>query len=167
MHLIQASDESQWNVASNILKQVALDLDSRNKRLWNQQQLEEEELKKTYKLEELFFLTDSTRIIGMVFIQSCDLLFWPHVNQGESLFLHKLAVLPANRGNGFGRCIVELAVGVARRRGLSWVRLDCDVRPELTQYYEGLGFSLVDVVKVLSFEVARYQLFVIDELRNR
>lgn len=159
MYLIQASNQNDWSVASSLLQQVALYLDSRKKGLWSQKQVDESELRKNYKLNELFFLTDSSNILGMVFIQESDPLFWPEVEDNESIFLHKLAVLPSYKGRGFGRCIIELSIDIARQRGLNWVRLDCDVRPELTKYYENHGFSLVNFVKIGNFEVARFELF--------
>jgi GNAT superfamily N-acetyltransferase len=159
MNLIQASDENDWSVASSLLQQVALDLDLRNKGLWSQKQVEESELRKNYKLDELFLLTDSSNILGMVFIQESDPLFWPEVEENKSIFLHKLAVLPGHKGRGFGRCIIELSIDIARLRGLEWVRLDCDVRPELIKYYEKNGFSLVNFAKIGTFEVARFELF--------
>ena len=160
MYLVQASNESHWDVAENILKEVVLDLGVRGKQLWTLDQVDKEELKRRYQLDELFLLTDNLNIFGMVFIQNDDPFFWPEINQIDSMFLHKLAVLPKYQNEGLGYKIIESAIDLAKSKTIKWIRLDCDGRPELKIYYEKFGFSFVDEIQIEEFKVARYQLLV-------
>ncbi len=61
----------------------------------------------------------------------------------DALYLHKLAVRRAFAGRGLGARIVEWIAGEARRRGRSFIRLDCQRDlPGIRRYYDELGFDL-------------------------
>ncbi|RYY73787.1 MAG: N-acetyltransferase [Gammaproteobacteria bacterium] len=162
MYLNQASSDTYWDTAENILREVVIDLDVRSKKLWTLDQIDKSELKKVYKIDELFLLTDNLNIFGIVFIQNRDPIFWPEVSQGDSIFLHKLAVRPQYRNQDLGFKILTYVVALAKRKKIKWLRLDCDVRPELKTYYENFGFTFVDEIRIEEFRVARYQLLVED-----
>lgn len=59
-----------------------------------------------------------------------------------SIRIYSLAVLPAFRGNGAGRRLVQKAVELAQASGRSSVTLEADRRNKvLTGWYEGFGFK--------------------------
>lgn len=65
-----------------------------------------------------------------------------------SIRIYSLAVLPAFRGSGAGRCLVERAVRLARKAGCRAVTLEADRRNRLlTGWYQRLGFEPVRVIK--------------------
>ena len=62
----------------------------------------------------------------------------------EDAWLEDVFVGPEARGNGFGRALVEAAVGRARSRGCGRIQLDCNRDNEAAvRLYESLGFAPV------------------------
>ncbi len=143
MKLILAKLESDWDVAKEILLQVIENLDKNGKSLWQKSQVEVIELKKHYKLEDLYFLCSDSEVYGMLFIQQQDLVFWPEIKTNESYFIHKLAVLPKYKGRSYGYKTIDLVQELAKLNNIKYLRLDCDHRPELVSFYENYGFSFV------------------------
>jgi predicted N-acetyltransferase YhbS len=71
-----------------------------------------------------------------------DPIFWPHAGD-EALYLHRFAV--RRSAAGAGRTAVLWCIEEARRRGRSFVRLDClEENPGIRRYYENFGFAAVD-----------------------
>ena len=71
-------------------------------------------------------------------------------------YLGRLAVLPSFRRSGFGRALVDHAVGEARQLGASRVELGTiSAQAELREWYEKQGFSVTTTRKFeqLPFEV--------------
>ncbi len=157
MRIEQATSENDWNRASKILLDVVDRLDRLGKSLWTEKQVTVNSLKDSYKLNELFFLNESG-LAGIVFLQESDPFFWPEVTEADSLFIHKLAVLPSRSGEQLGQKALSKIIELANEKGLKWVRLDCDDRPELHEFYTDSGFTLVDIRQVEEFRVSRYQL---------
>jgi ribosomal protein S18 acetylase RimI-like enzyme len=64
---------------------------------------------------------------------------WSH---GLECYLAELYVLPARRGNGLGRALMEAALREARNRGADTMEIGVD-EPDLAarNLYESLGFS--------------------------
>jgi GNAT superfamily N-acetyltransferase len=156
MKIEPAQSESDWYTASKLLLNVVEKLNKLDKPLWTEDQISIAGLKKSYKLNELYFLTES-ETIGVVFLQESDPFFWPEVVQNNSLFVHKLAIDPRFSGAKLGQKVLQLIFLEACNRGYDWVRLDCDDRPELHKFYSDSGFALVDIKNMEEFRVARYQ----------
>jgi ribosomal protein S18 acetylase RimI-like enzyme len=65
-----------------------------------------------------------------------------------SIRIYSLAVLPAFRGNGTGRRLVQRAVTLARKTERSSVTLEADRRNKvLTGWYETFGFETYRILK--------------------
>ncbi|WP_323815549.1 GNAT family N-acetyltransferase [Cellvibrio sp. NN19] len=158
MKLIQAKSKEDWATASEILKKVIERLDNHGKSLWSSDQVDPAHLQKQYKLDELHFFSSENGVIGMLFIQKDDPLFWPEVFPYESYFIHKLAVLPQFMGKGYGHRILDAALELARANRVKYVRLDCDPRVELTSFYQNYGFTFVANTIVNEFPVVKYEL---------
>ncbi len=99
-------------------------------------------LKESYSLEDLRFLMLNDRRIGVIFLQEFHPMFWPEINENDSLFVHKLALDPTFQGKGNGIIAVSKVLRAADDRGLSWLRLDCDDRSELHRFYQQCGSIL-------------------------
>jgi GNAT superfamily N-acetyltransferase len=158
MNLLQASDPVHWEEASCLLREVRTRLESMGAVLWTEAQTTPARLAMDYPLEQLHFLEDNSMRIGIVVLMDHDPLFWPELEPGAALFVHKLAIHPVHCGKGLGKIALDTIVEYAGKIGHEWVRLDCDDRPALHQFYQAYGFSLVDIKPVGPFVVGRYKL---------
>ena len=148
-----------WGTASEILMDVVEWLNAKGEPLWTKEQVSVEGLKSSYQIEESFIAFHDNKPIGCRFLLESDPFFWPEVQDDSSIFLHKLAVLWKFKGKGVAQEMLLWASEYAKRRGKSWLRLDCDGgRPKLRQVYESFGFSFVDRGPVGEFDVARYEM---------
>ena len=74
-----------------------------------------------------------------------DPVFWPDVQKGESLFLHKLAVKRPAGGKGVSNALIHYAKNECRKRNIKYIRLDChQFRDKVRKLYESEGFICVD-----------------------
>ena len=73
-----------------------------------------------------------------------DPAFWPNVPKGESLFIHKLAVVRRFAGQGIADAMIDHAKAMCMGRGIAVLRLDCHgARAKLRAVYERNGFMCV------------------------
>ncbi|MFO1368944.1 MAG: GNAT family N-acetyltransferase [Marinagarivorans sp.] len=158
MKLIRATCESDWELARKILLQAIEFLDQAGKSLWQKDQAEISALKRNYKLEELYFFGAKGEIYGMLFIQHKDLDFWSEIKEDNSLYIHKLAVLPKYKGFGYGYRAIDLVKELAELNNKKYIRLDCDCRQGLISFYEKYGFSLVSKSVLGKYQVVKYEL---------
>ena len=148
-----------WGTASEILTDVVKRLNEKGEPLWTEEQVSDEGLKSSYRIEDSFIAHQKNKPIGCMFLLESDSFFWPEIEADSSLFLHKLAVLPELQGKGIGNKMLEWASGYTKRQGKAWLRLDCHGgRPKLRQIYEAFGFRLVDRKPLGEFDSARYEI---------
>ncbi|WP_158278909.1 GNAT family N-acetyltransferase [Leucothrix arctica] len=157
MKLEKANSEQDWEKASSLLSQVVDRLNGLDRTLWAKDQVSVASVQQSYRLDELNFLIETT-FVGVVFLQKSDPLFWPEMTEHDSLYIHKLAIDPVRAGEQLGQKALTAIIDQAKIRGFSWVRLDCDDRPELHRFYQNYGFEMLDIKDVGEFRVARYQL---------
>jgi GNAT superfamily N-acetyltransferase len=80
--------------------------------------------------------------VATVSLLEDDPIFWPEAGN-EALYVHRFAV--RRSAAGAGRTVVLWCIDEARRRGRSFVRLDClEDNPGVRRYYESFGFVAVD-----------------------
>lgn len=158
MKIVQSNKYDDWDLAASILGEVVEWLDSEKKSLWTQEQVSVSGLQKSYKLTELYFFKLEEEIIGLVFIQTNDPLFWPEMNGFDSIYIHKLSLIHAYKGRSYGFKAIELIKELGATMGCKYVRLDCDVRDNLLAFYKGNGFKLVDYRNIQGFDVARFEI---------
>lgn len=80
------------------------------------------------------------RAIGVCWLLFEDKEFWGP-DDGEALYLHRLAVAAEVRGQGQSPRIIDWALAEVRRRGRRWLRLDClQANLRLRAFYENQGF---------------------------
>lgn len=95
--------------------------------------------------------------VGTVRVQPEDPEFWPEMQHGEAIYLHRLAVRRSVAGRGAAEAILEWAKAYTRAEGRAWLRLDCvSDRPRLRALYERCGFALHDERQVGLYHVTRY-----------
>ena len=79
-------------------------------------------------------------------------------DSSKSLYIHKLAVSNAFKGQGLGRCIMEEIIMWAKVQSFSYVRLDCAAgNTRLREYYESIGFYFVRAEVYGGFDSALFQ----------
>jgi len=107
----------------------------------------------------LFFIAECNgAAAGVVKFQLTDMLFWPDVLQGQSAFVHRLAVKRQFAGGGVSSALLRWAVERARSLGRAYLRLDCEAsRPRLRAIYEKFGFVHHSDRQVDPYLVSRYE----------
>jgi GNAT superfamily N-acetyltransferase len=107
----------------------------------------------------LFFIAECNgTAAGVVKFQLMDMLFWPDVPQGQSAFVHRLAVRRQFAGGGISSALLRWAVERACSLGRDYLRLDCEAsRPRLRAIYERFGFCHHSDRQVGPYFVTRYE----------
>lgn len=143
---------------TRVLQAAARTLEERGEALWPCETLEPEALQNAYPEAEMYIgLRDGEAVAGMILLED-DPLFWPSVQPGESLFVHKLAVVPAFQSAGVASEMLAFAAARARTLHKRHLRLDCAAeRPRLRAFYERHGFYRVGERTVDGFDAALYE----------
>lgn len=157
--IIRQAEKNDAAVVSDILREAAQWLIERGEPLWRNNELTAENLQKDVD-QKLFFLAEiDGEAVGTVKFQTEDKLFWRDVPEGESAFIHRLAVRRRFAGGAISRALMSWAVERACGLGKSYLRLDCEAsRPKLRAVYEKFGFTHHSDKKVGPYFVARYEL---------
>jgi ribosomal protein S18 acetylase RimI-like enzyme len=130
------------DLAIAIMQEVAQWCIDTGKPLWALAELTRAELLQEPRNEQSFVVARADGLpAATMILQWHDPLFWPHVEENKSGFLHKLCVRRAFAGRSLSRAMVEHAKSECRKRGIQYLRLDTDsTRRRLCQLYEGMGF---------------------------
>ena len=101
--------------------------------------LKDIESKNHYKL-----MHDAT--IAMVFsVRYDDKIIWRHRDTSDAIYLHRIVVNPACKGQKLFASVLDWAVQHAHQRNLKSVRMDTWANnPPLIQYYQRFGFTVVE-----------------------
>ena len=143
---------------TRVLQAAARALEKRGEPLWPLETLEPAALQAAYPEAESYVgFQGGEAVAGMIVLED-DPLFWPDVRAGESVFLHKLAVIPAFQGSGVATAMLGFAAARARTLQKRYLRLDCAAeRPKLCAFYERHGFRWVGECTVDGFNAALYE----------
>lgn len=96
---------------------------------------------------------------GTLRFQLSDEETWPDVREGESAFLHRLAVRRSHAGGEVSGALLRWAADRTAALGRRKLRLDCVAsRPKLRALYERFGFHYHSSKQVGPDLVARYEL---------
>lgn len=81
-------------------------------------------------------------LVGTIGLDGPDRDFWTELEADDpSLYIYKMMIDPAQRGNTLGDALLNWASGVARARGCRSLRLDCNrTNTKLHQYWTRRGF---------------------------
>jgi GNAT superfamily N-acetyltransferase len=141
MH-VRVAEPSDLVVVAAVLAGAAAKLMERGEPLWTMPEVSEAALS-SHVREGLYHVGfDAGEAVGVFRLQLQDPDFWPEIPTGTSAYLHKLAVRPDKQGRGIAHTLLCHAVGLARKRRLQFLRLDCVAgRPKLRAVYESFGFK--------------------------
>ena len=97
------------------------------------------ENKNQYKI-----LVDS--VIAMVFsIRYSDKLIWRELDEGDSIYLHRIVVNPALKGRKLFGVILDWAIDHVKQKGLRSIRMDTWAdNPTIINYYKTFGFQFIE-----------------------
>lgn len=84
--------------------------------------------------------------IAMVFsILYSDPIIWRHMDDGKSLYLHRIVVNPSFKGRRLFQVILDWAISNCREKRLNKVRMDTWAEnPGIITYYKSFGFNEVE-----------------------
>lgn len=141
-----------------ILDEAVRWLESRGMPMWRTEELDRGRIKADIEAA-LFHLVECDGQPAAIFkFQLEDALFWPDIPQGQSAFVHRLAVRRKYSGEGISSTILGWAALKTRSLGRPFLRLDCDAaRPRLRAVYERFGFKYHSDRQVGPLYVARYE----------
>jgi GNAT superfamily N-acetyltransferase len=148
----------QAPVVENILVEASTWVDALGVVMWEEGELVPERIAAECAAGQFFIAYVDDAPAGVIRFQLEDRLFWPDLPQGESAFVHRLAICRRYKGQGVSTALLQWSVDRARTLGKRHLRLDCDEsRPKLRALYERFGFQLHSFRQVGAYYVARYE----------
>jgi GNAT superfamily N-acetyltransferase len=106
----------------------------------------------------LYLVWRGDEAVATISLLEVDPMFWPNAGN-DALYVHRFAVRRA--AAGAGRTALLWCTDEARRRGRSFVRLDClRDNPGIRRYYERFGFVAVDEKVINGTSYALYEIAV-------
>jgi GNAT superfamily N-acetyltransferase len=154
-------NENNIEVFSKVLIESATWLDSIGQSMWKLNDLTVDKLLEKYNIEDMKMCYHNGILIGVYVLQWYDPLFWANLKKNESGILHKIAVCREYRKNGYGKKLIESAELLCKSRKINWIRLNCGTfRPRLRNFYESVGFKMVDRVFIDNRDQIKYEKFI-------
>ena len=146
--------------ALEIIKEAALWLEEKRERLWFSSDINNEKI--TNAEDEFIVLWEKDKSAAAMILDRRSSGMWEE--DGQSAYIHKLAVRREFAGQGYSKKMIEYAVDFCRQNGIRFLRLDCDAkRKKLCALYEQAGFLRTDTRQFLDTKygdllVAYYQM---------
>ena len=143
---IKQAREGDIPVLEGILSDTVNWLNEMAQPLWGADEVTWNALSQSYRIGDFYIAYLDGKPSGCMALVDYDPLFWPNVERGESLFIHKLAVAKAARKSGVSDALIGFFKAQGAARGAKALRLDTHaLRPKLRAFYERHGFALVEV----------------------
>lgn len=74
-----------------------------------------------------------------------DKIIWRELEMGDSIYLHRIVVNPAFKGQKLFGLILDWAIAHAKQKGLDNIRMDTwAANPNIINYYKGFGFNVIE-----------------------
>lgn len=125
--------------------------------LWSAEDVVWNKLSKSYQIGDFYIAYSNGSPSGCMALIDYDPFFWPDVKKGESLFIHKLAVIKTARKSGVADAMMDFFKEQGTVRGVKTLRLDTDaLRPKTRAFYERHGFGFTEEKAMGKFYVAFY-----------
>ncbi|MGA2240974.1 MAG: GNAT family N-acetyltransferase [Verrucomicrobiota bacterium] len=155
---VEQATATDAKTVSDILLEAAAWLRQRNLPMWRDNELVPEIIAADIA-DGLFFLGKcNSEVAGVIKFQLEDRKFWPDVVDGESAFVHRLAVRRRFAGGEVSNQLLRWAVHRTRNLKRHFLRLDCESsRPKLRAFYERFGFRHHSDLAVPPYFVSRYE----------
>lgn len=154
---IRQAGPADARVVEDVLVEAAAWVDALGVVMWDEGELAPDHIDADVAAGQFYLAAIDGETAGVIRFQLEDLLFWPDLPQGESAFVHRLAVRRKYKGQGVSAALLQYAVDHARALRKRDLRLDCDEsRPKLRALYERFGFQFHSFRQVGPYYVARY-----------
>jgi GNAT superfamily N-acetyltransferase len=155
-------------LVGEILAEVSRWLDERGIPMWKADELSSKQVIADVEAGLFFVGEFRGQSACVVKFQLEDHLFWPDIPQGESAFIHRLAIRRRFAGGEVSSALLRWAAQRAHSIGRSFLRLDCEAsRPRLRAIYERFGFVHHSNRQVGPYFVSRYELDVTARQHNQ
>lgn len=74
-----------------------------------------------------------------------DKIIWRDLDTGNSIYLHRIVVNPACKGQRLFGKILDWAIEHSKQKGLSSIRMDTwAANPTIIEYYKSFGFMFIE-----------------------
>lgn len=144
---------------SSVLAEAAHWAQDRGMPMWRNDELTPEHIASDVAAGYFFLAECVGEVAGTIKFQLQDPLFWSDTPEGESAFVHRLAVRRTYSGGQLSNLLLKWAVERAATLGRRYLRLDCEAdRPRLRAVYERFGFRHHSDRQVGPYFVSRYEL---------
>lgn len=148
MKIKQATKDDIQTIESLYLKKIK-QLDNKNIKQWDTEEVLWENLSKDYKIEEFYIVRIKEKVVGSFILVDFDPTYWIHDKPKQALYIHKLMVDECVKKQGVSDAILTFFKEEGKRRGYTVVKLDVRAHKEkLRSLYERNGFQLVEVVNL-------------------
>jgi GNAT superfamily N-acetyltransferase len=160
--VIRQAGVAEVHTVSEILIEAASWLEKQGIPLWNVHELSEEHLHEDVASGFYILAEANGNPAGTLKYIMADPIIWPDVRDGESAFVHRVAVRREYAGGTVSTAMLKWAVNRTRALGRRFLRLDCEIsRDKLRNIYEGFGFQYHSDKHVGPYHVARYEYIVL------
>lgn len=141
--MIKQADENDILVIEDILLDTVIWMKKNQmENNWNEDNIKWDSLKKDYKIDEFYIDYEDGVPAGCMALTDLDTKYWPEIEKGKSLYLHKLAVKRELKGEGISKKLIDFAKELAIKNNINLVRLDCNFKKDrLRKFYESHGFT--------------------------
>ena len=154
---INQAQEIEIPILESILLDTVSWVSEMGEPLWNKEDVVWNKLSKNYQVGDFYIAYVDGVPSGCMALIDHDPFFWPDVKKGESLFIHKLAVIKTARKSGVSDAMMDFFKKQGALRGVRTIRLDTDaLRKKTMAYYERHGFVLKEIKIMGRFHVAFY-----------
>jgi len=144
--VIKQVTQSDIPTLESILLDTVNWLNEMEQPLWGADEVKWDELSKNYQIGNFYIAYADDEPSGCMALVDYDPFFWPDIEKGASLFMHKLAVTKAARKSGIADALMDFFKKQGAERGVKTLRLDTHaLRPRLRAFYERHGFVFVEV----------------------
>lgn len=126
---------------------------------WNEDNIKWERLSNQYKITDFYIDYEENIPAGCMVLTQYDQQNWPEIVDGESLYIHKLAIKREFAGRKISDELINYAKSTAELYHIKTIRLNCNKsRKKLRELYERQGFICVsEKVEADGYGVAFYR----------
>ena len=147
--MIKQAEEQDTLVIEEILFDALIWMEKNNlQNQWNEKSIKWNSLSKNYKISDFYIDYQNGVPVGCIAITDLDSEYWPEIQKGKSLYIHKLAVKRVIAGKGVSKELINFAKKLSVKNGIDSLRLDCNLqRNKLRMLYENEGFIYAGKIK--------------------